>query len=77
MLKMRRFAHTTARARGIRPKTAVRDGEGLLERIGPDNDPKVAKRVVGIANVVKSLDVKRYNVSRHSGILDRDRNWRM
>lgn len=69
---MRRFAQTTARARGIRPRMADIEGDGLVEKIGPDSEPKLAKRVVGIANVAKSLAVKRYNVSRHSGIVDRD-----
>lgn len=67
MLKMRRWDQTYARMRGIRRRgvgvaaaAAAGKGEAVGEVRGMrDRDPKMAKRVVGRAKVVKSAAVKR------------------
>lgn len=59
MSKMRRFAQTTASARDMRHSVRQRLGDGFVVRTLPEREPKVAKRVVGMAKVVKSFAVKR------------------
>ena len=59
MLKRRRFVQITDNAKGIRAMVAIKDGVELVIRGLPEREANVAKRVVGIANVAKSLAVKR------------------
>jgi hypothetical protein len=56
---MRRLAQMVARANGTRRRSDRGYGDGFERRRGPEREPKVAKRVVGRAKVVKSFAVKR------------------
>lgn len=51
----------------MRDRIVRSEGEVLVVRKGPEREPNVAKRVVGMAKVAKSFAVKRYSVWMKEG----------